>query len=113
MYKQAIVFRKDLKISKGKIISQGCDALLGTFLEADEKIKSIWLKEGSKKIILTVKNLKDLTLLYKKAKKMKLPCYLVKDAGLTQVERGTVTCLGIGPEDEKKVDKVSGKLKLL
>src|SRR5438445_394446 len=58
MYKQAIVFRKDLKISKGKMISQGCHACLGSFLEADEKIKSIWLKEGSKKIILTVKNLK-------------------------------------------------------
>jgi len=46
-------------------------------------------------------------------KNAKLPHFLVKDAGLTQLKVGTITCLGIGPSEEKKIDKITGKLKLL
>ncbi len=112
MFKQAIVLRKDLKISKGKMIAQGSHASLSSFLEADKKIREAWLKEGSKKIVLSVRSLDELISLYKKAIKNGLPCYLVKDAGLTQVKKGTVTCLAVGPEREEKIDKVTGKLKL-
>jgi len=38
---------------------------------------------------------------------------LIKDAGHTQVDPGTVTCFGTGPWFEEEIDKVLGKLKLL
>lgn len=39
--------------------------------------------------------------------------YLVADAGRTQVEPGSLTVLGIGPEYEEILNSVTGHLKLL
>ena len=49
----------------------------------------------------------------KVARDEKLKCEIIRDAGMTQVEPGSVTALGIGPADDKKIDKITGKLKLL
>ena len=48
----------------------------------------------------------------KKLKKI-LPCALIKDAGRTQIEPGTITALGIGPALESDIDKYTKDLKLL
>jgi PTH2 family peptidyl-tRNA hydrolase len=66
-----------------------------------------------KKVILKVSEEKDLIELHKKAKKEKLPCQLIEDMGLTQIEPGSMTALGIGPAEDRKIDKITGKLKLL
>lgn len=115
MYKQVIVFRKDIfrKIGKGKFACHACHASVGSLKHVDKEIIERWEKEGGEKVVLKVKDLKKLRKLYKKAKDAKLPCILIRDAGLTQLKKGTVTCLGIGPEKEKKIDKITGKLKLL
>ncbi len=42
-----------------------------------------------------------------------IPCELIRDAGYTQVEPGTITCFGSGPWVDKEIDKIFGKLKLL
>ena len=47
------------------------------------------------------------------AKRRGLPSFLVRDAGLTELEPGTVTCLGIGPEREEEIDRITGDLPLL
>lgn len=112
-YKQVIIIRKDLKMGLGKIVSHGSHASLGSFEKADLEIREKWKDEGAKKIVLKVKDVKELNELYKKVKKSKLPHFLVRDAGLTQLKPGTITCLGVGPEEEKKIDKITGKLKLL
>lgn len=115
MYKQVIVFRRDLlkEIGKGKMASHVAHASVGSFKLVDDDSKEKWERNGSEKVVLKVNDLKELRELYKKAKKIKLPCFLVRDSGLTQLKAGTVTCLGIGPAEEKKVDKITGKLKLL
>lgn len=115
MYKQVIVFRKDLlkEVGKGKLACHVAHASVGSFEKADEEIIKKWEREGSEKVVLKVKDLKELKKLYDKVKKTKLPCFLVRDAGLTQLKKGTITCLGTGPDEEKKIDKITGKLKLL
>ena len=111
--KQAILIRTDLKMDKGKIASQCSHASVGAYLKAKKYDKDKWKKEGMKKVVLKVSSEKELKDFLKLAKKEKLPCDLIRDAGLTQIEPGTITALGIGPADDKKIDKITGKLKLL
>jgi len=111
-FKQVILVRTDLKMGKGKIATQACHASVGALRLADENIVEGWEK-FAKKVVLKVKDEKELMKFYKKAKEEKFPCFLVRDAGLTQLEPGTVTALGIGPVEEKKINKITGRLKLL
>jgi len=113
MYKMVIVIRTDLKMGKGKIAAQAAHACLGSYRKADEKIVERWEREGSKKIVLKVEGLRKIKRLYEKAKRMGLPCFLVRDAGLTQIRKGSITALAIGPAEEEKVDQITGHLKLL
>ncbi|MEM5829335.1 MAG: peptidyl-tRNA hydrolase Pth2 [Candidatus Aenigmatarchaeota archaeon] len=112
-FKQVILVRTDLKMGKGKIATQVAHAAIGALKLVNEEIIKKWEREGSKKVVLKVKNGKELEEIWKKVKKERIPCFLVKDAGLTQVESGTITALGIGPVEEEKIDKITGKLKLL
>lgn len=113
MYKQVIVMRKDLKMGKGKMIAQAAHASIGSAYQSDDGLVEKWMEEGSKKIVLKVEGERELKVLAGDVKRLKIPCFLVKDAGLTQLKSGTVTALGIGPAKEKEIDKATGKLKLL
>ena len=114
--KQAIILRSDLGMGKGKIVTQGAHASLTAFREAEKKNTEDaerWEAEGQKKITLKVGSEKELMQIYSKAKRKKLPISLICDAGLTQLEPGSATAVAIGPADEKKIDVITGKLKLL
>ena len=114
--KQAIVVRTDLKMGKGKLAAQVAHASLSAAEAAREK-KPLWYRgwrdEGQAKIVLKVESEVALDDLLRKAKSAGLPASLIQDRGLTQLEPGTVTCLGIGPGPDAEVDEVTGKLKLL
>lgn len=65
-----------------------------------------------RKIALKGENKQQILDLMQQAKDMGLSCYLVSDAGHTQVAAGSNTVLSIfGKESE--VNQVTGKLKLL
>lgn len=113
MYKQVIVVRKDLKMSKGKLAAQSAHASVNACLKAKKNIIDEWLSTGGKKVVLKVKTERELIKIYEKAKTSKLPCALIKDAGLTHLSPGTTTAVGIGPDDERKINKITGKLKML
>ena len=113
MYKQVIVIRKDLHLSKGKMSSQVAHASLSAYNKADKKIKTFWEREGAKKVVVGVKNLSELLGIQRKAIKLGLPCSLIRDAGRTHIKKGTVTCIGIGPDKEEKIDSITKELKLL
>ncbi len=112
-HKQVILVREDLKMSAGKTAAQACHACVETVLRSDQNIVEAWREQGMKKVILKVKDEKELHEIEKQAKKEKLTAALVRDAGHTEVKAGTITCLGIGPDKTEKIDKVTGKLKLL
>jgi PTH2 family peptidyl-tRNA hydrolase len=115
-YKQVVVFRADLKLSKGKIAAQAGHAAVSAAEEARKRHRGwwdAWLFEGQRKIAVKVKSEKELLELERQAEESGLPSALITDRGLTEVPEGTVTCLGIGPAPAEKVDKLTGKLKLL
>jgi len=111
--KQAIIIRNDLKMGKGKIASQCAHASVAAFLKSRKYNRDKWVKKGMKKIVLKISSEKNLIKLYKKGKEEKIPCEVITDAGLTQIEPGTITALGMGPDKDEKIDKIIKNLKLL
>jgi PTH2 family peptidyl-tRNA hydrolase len=115
-YKQVIVFRSDLKLSKGKLAAQAGHAAVSAAEKARKHHKKwweAWLDEGQCKIVVKVKDEKKLRELEKQAMELGLPYTLIVDRGLTEVPPGTITCLGIGPAPSEKVDRITGGLPLL
>jgi len=112
MYKQVILLRKDLKMSVGKKCAQSCHASLGAYKKVNKTVMKKWNLEGQKKVVLEVDSREKILKLHEKAKREKVACFLVQDAGLTELKSGTITALGLGPDDEKKIDKITGSLKL-
>lgn len=111
-YKQVIVVRSDLKLSKGKMAAQAAHASLEAYKKADKDATEEWENSGMKKIVLKVENLEKLMEIYNKLKESKLKPSLIKDAGFTEIEPGTITCVGVGPAEENLLDKITGKLKM-
>ncbi|HIP63147.1 MAG TPA: peptidyl-tRNA hydrolase [Archaeoglobus profundus] len=111
--KQVIVVREDLKLSRGKLAVQVAHASIIGYEKADKDIREIWKSQGQKKIVLKVPDLKTLMEIKEKAEKIGLITGVVVDAGLTEIPPGTVTAIVIGPDDAKKIDKVTGSLPLL
>ncbi|MDD5551978.1 MAG: peptidyl-tRNA hydrolase Pth2 [Candidatus Pacebacteria bacterium] len=109
--KQAIIIRKDLNLKKGKLASQVAHAAIMSLNKSEYKEE--WEREGQKKIVLWCGNLEELFSLYQKAIAENLPTAIVEDAGLTQIPKGTKTCIGIGPAPEEKIDKITADLKLV
>jgi peptidyl-tRNA hydrolase, PTH2 family len=112
-YKQAILVRNDLKMGKGKIAAQAAHASLASYKNTDKKTKEAWESLGCKKVVLKVESEAELLRFQELARDADLPNALITDAGLTQIPASTTTCLGIGPAEEDKVDKIVKDLKLL
>lgn len=113
MYKQVIVIRSDLDMSAGKTAAQCAHAAVSSLDNANKKVLASWKREGQKKVVVQARNEKELFELKAKCGKLKIPCSLVIDAGLTELIPGTATALAIGPDKEEKINKITGSLPLL
>ncbi len=138
--KQVIVIRKDLNMRKGKMVAQGAHASMKVLLEMmtkqmmptsphcnwddDVEVRSLvlpnesalydWLNGSFTKVCVSVDSEAELLYILKEAESAKLPCALIKDAGLTEFGGvATHTCIAIGPAWDEDINKVTGKLKLL
>ena len=111
--KQAILVRSDLKMPKGKLAAQVAHASVEAVLNSDKKIVQNWRGTGAKKVILKVADLKELKKYIMIAQNQGINTALIKDAGKTFFSRPTVTCLGIGPNEEKEIDDITSELSLL
>ena len=121
-FKQVIVVRNDLNMRRGKMIAQGahasimflvhrlCDAEVGA---KDHAIQE-WLTQGMTKICVRVDSEAELLEIAQKAQDAGLTVHVITDAGHTEFAGvPTKTCLAIGPDEEDKIDAVTGNLKPL
>lgn len=114
MHKLSVVVRGDLKMSKGKACAQVGHAVLECYLrQEDGRLKKSWMEEGGKKVVLRADKLEDLFSLNEAAKRAGMVTAVIKDAGHTELEPGTVTCLGIGPDKEERIDRITKSLRPL
>ena len=125
--KQVIVIRKDLKMRKGKFVSQACHSSLAVVLNAMEKSDNEyhfkfesgsywdqWLNGRFSKICVYCESEEELLELHRLAEANDIPTVLITDAGLTEFGGvPTKTCIAIGPYRSDKIDKITGHLKLL
>lgn len=111
--KQVIVVDASLRLPKGKLAAQVAHAAVGAFLEANAETQQAWLEEGMPKVVLKGNNAEELLELRTLAMQRHIPTCLINDAGRTVVPTGTVTCVGLGPADDKEIDELTGALKLL
>ncbi len=136
-YKQVFIINEDLKMSKGKIpvqVGHGAIYYMNMILnivKVKERAKNTlyidnygsqkieifdkWFGEGGglmKKVVLkaTEQEMEDL---YKQLEEKKIWSYKIHDAGLTQVQAGSFTCLAVEPLPEDVADQLFGHLKLL
>lgn len=110
--KQAIVARTDLGMGRGKLAAQVAHASLSAYEDTDSRTRKKWKGEGQKKVVLKGKSEQTLFELADRAEREGLPHAIVRDAGRTQLEPGTVTALAVGPGEERVVDRVTGDLSL-
>ncbi len=132
--KAVCVMRTDLrnsdghKVPKGKLIAQGGHAFVGLITRAmkcdnyagfrylhvyqgDETPMQAWLNGAFTKVVLGVDSEEELMEIYAKAQEAHLNTVLIRDNGTTEFSEPTVTCIGIGPDWEDKIDAITGHLK--
>ncbi|MBD3304318.1 peptidyl-tRNA hydrolase [Candidatus Woesearchaeota archaeon] len=112
-YKQVILVRKDLNLSRGKLASQAAHASTDALLKSHKDDIKKWQDQGMKKVILGVDSQEELLKLKIQAQDAGLVAIIIADAGRTELAPGTVTAVGIGPDVEEKIDRVTGHLKLI
>jgi PTH2 family peptidyl-tRNA hydrolase len=128
--KQVIVmkkFPKERNLRTGKYIAQGSHASLGALLSLgkfDEQLMSIninlsnpfvyeWVIGNFKKVVCYVETDDQLAAIYNQAKKAGIATALITDAGLTEFNGvPTLTAVGVGPDDEELINKITGHLSL-
>jgi peptidyl-tRNA hydrolase, PTH2 family len=136
--KAVCVMRTDLrntdghKVPKGKLIAQGghafvalitnllirqpypcehsTDRLYFFFYPKENPVRQ-WIDGDFTKIVLAVDSEKELEEIYFKAMAAGLPVVDIVDNGTTEFGKATFTCIGIGPDWEEKIDKITGHLK--
>ena len=115
-YKVVVLVRQDLKMSKGKTAAQASHAAVSCALQAYRKRPSLfsqWDGIGQKIVCLKVASQKELFEFKAIADAQNLITAVVCDAGRTEVDPGTITCMGIGPEKQSVLDKITGELGML
>jgi PTH2 family peptidyl-tRNA hydrolase len=121
-FKQVLVVRNDLNMRKGKMVAQGAHAsimvlvhrLCGETTGSKDYAIQEWLSDGMTKICVRVDSEAELLEIAKQAEDAGLTVHVITDAGHTEFGGvPTRTCLAIGPDEEEKINAVTGKLKLL
>ena len=132
MIKQVLVIRKDLKMRRGKEISQGAHGsiafITNPMRDGEQRIidgkcylciphpsdaEMEWINGIFTKICLVANSATELADLYAEAIEAGLVAHIIEDQGKTEFhDIPTMTCLAIGPDEAEKIDAITGHLKL-
>jgi PTH2 family peptidyl-tRNA hydrolase len=117
MLKQVIIVRKDLGMTCGKIAGQVAHAAIMA-MEKTRIYNPNWVADwkdeyGQIKVVLKVNSYSELNEYFIDIINAKLPVVKVHDAGKTQLEPNTVSCIGVGPVPAESIDRIVKDLKLL
>jgi len=115
-YKMVFCVNQELSMGKGKIAAQCCHAAVGCYKRAKKQCSSgvvAWERTGCAKIALKCPTEAELEEIAVRALAKEIPCYLVEDAGRTQIAAGSRTVLGLGPAPVSVFEGVSDHLKLM
>jgi peptidyl-tRNA hydrolase, PTH2 family len=120
--KQVIVINKGLKMRRGKEIAQGAHASMAWLTTRIRKhpwrrrfsaAEKAWMQGSFRKVTLQTDSADHLQQLYQRAVAAGLEAHLITDAGLTEFHgMPETTALGIGPDYDERIDRITGKLKL-
>ena len=107
--------RTDLKMGRGKIAAQvGHACVMGA--QYVQRVHPDWFEEWwpfQEKVVVRVDGYKAIQEIRQGAIDLGVPWHEVTDAGRTQVEAGTTTCISLGPAPEDLIDRITGELRLL
>jgi len=119
--KQTIVMRKDLNLSKGRLLTQACHASIAflTDLIKEYEGEQIQLTEAQKewvygtfyKICVGVDSEKELLDIGYNAVMLGVSVKYIEETN--GFDKPIITCLAIGPDYSSKIDPVTKHLKLL
>lgn len=119
-YKQVIVIRTDTDMRKGKMCGQVAHASVTaahqSFTEKGEygkKFDDWYFFSNQTKVVLKVSSEAELEKIAQAAEAAGIVVSRIHDAGHTQLDPHTFTCIGIGPDEESRIDAITGDLKLL
>ena len=110
-----VLMRDDLKMTKGKVAAQAGHAAVNCALSIKKKDTEAfdkWTMSGQPIIVLKIKSERELFEFKAIADTQRINNSVVCDAGRTQIDPGTNTCLGIGPAAIEILDKITGELKM-
>ena len=112
----ALITRRDLRLSRGKLVAQCAHAAVKCALRARSKktrLEERWSKSGARKIVLEVEDEAALWRLKDCAKEFGVIAMIIQDAGHTEIPAGTVTVLGLGPAPRNVIDELVRDLRLV
>ena len=93
--------------------AQVAHASVEAVLRSDQDIVKKWRSCGMAKIVLKVKDEKELIKYFQAAKDEDITASLITDAGRTVIAPGTKTCVGIGPAEDEQIGALTRELKLM
>jgi PTH2 family peptidyl-tRNA hydrolase len=117
--KQTIIIRKDLNLSKGRLVTQGAHASIAFLTDLIKEYNPLQLTEVQKewvygtffKVCVGVDSEKELLDIGYNAVMLGLSVKYIEETG--GFDKPTVTCIAIGPDYSSVIDPVTKHLKLL
>ena len=113
--KMVLVVRSDVQMGCGKVAAQCSHAAIALHklsIEKDNPHLKAWFKNGQPKIVLKTNLESNLRNIFEQCKRSNMTACLIFDAGKTELEASTLTVLGIGPDYNDVIDKLTGDFKL-
>ncbi len=119
--KQVIVYRRDLKMRKGKIAAQVAHASMrvlfqrgaaaGDAMQIDlTPAMSLWVQGRFTKVVLSVESEADLLKIHQTARERGVPTALITDSGKTEFGGvPTRTTVAVGPAAADEIDPITGR----